>query len=73
MKIEKLKPQVARDDDPISVAIRALKPGDCIRLKTAHEYRAVNGMLARIGNQIGVKFRTRSDGSDVLVFIKDKP
>ncbi len=74
MNIEKLKPHAVPENDPLSDMLRSLKSGECIRLKTAQEYRAVNGLLARIGNQTGVRFRTRNDGNgDVIVFIKEKP
>lgn len=73
MKIEKFKAPASSGKPPFSDTLRALKPGEAIRLKTAGEFSRAQGSITHVGNRIGVKFGTIIDGDDVLIFIKAKP
>lgn len=73
MKIEKFKAPLSNSKPPFAEALRALKPGQAIRLKTAGEYARAVGSITATGKRIGVEFSTVTDGDDVLVFIRTKP
>lgn len=73
MKIEKLKIKPKINDQPTAAALlKALKPGEAIRIKTAAEWRNMIALIHSVGKKLGVKFGTKQDGDDVLVFIKDE-
>lgn len=70
MKIEKYKVQIRRGYGGIMDALRALKKGEAIRLKTAGEFQPSQMARLRVSKERGVKFGQRTDGDDVLIFIK---
>lgn len=57
----------------MSNALRNLKIGECIRVKTAADSRKICGNITPMGKKLGVKFVTKIDGDDLLVYIQPNP
>lgn len=70
MKIEKYEAPIRRGYGGIVDALRALKKDEAIRLKTAGEFQVSQMARSRVSKELGVKFGQRTDGDDVLIFIK---
>lgn len=71
MKIEKLKnPPICKGYGYLVDALRALKPGQALRLKTAAEFQASQMGRVRVQKERHIKFRQRTEGSDILIFIR---
>ena len=70
MIVEKLE---IPDQKNYCTLLRQLQPGEALRLRTPVEYRSAMSAAVRIGREKNLKFGTRSDGSDVLIFLKPAP